>query len=60
MEGNPAGAGSDQLELLRKIDSKLAQIAGAVGTMNFILLVIFILALGNRFFGWHTPTIFQP
>jgi len=59
MEGS-APLSREQLELLAKIDNKLQQLIGAVGTVNFIVLVIFVLSLGNRFFGWHTPTIFQP
>jgi len=56
MDINPT---SEQLDLLRRIDSKLQQVAAAAGTLNFIVLVTFILSLGHHFFGWHTPTIFQ-
>jgi hypothetical protein len=59
MEGN-APRNDEQSELLRRLDGKLQQLIGTVGTINFILLVIFVLSLGNRFFGWNTPTIFQP
>jgi hypothetical protein len=51
---------TEHLEWLKKIDAKLQQLLGIMGTINLIVLVIFILSMGNRFFGWNTPTIFKP
>lgn len=58
--GTNLESGGDQLSLLRQIDSKLQQLLGIMGTINLIVLVVFILSMGNFFFGWNTPTIFKP